>query len=274
MKKYYWFKTIFVFFFFICFFCNSVLAISSYIKNPIPDNEETDISYLENVDTCVYVDLPQGCNSTLYFYENSSGSWVGYGNETVSEKGTVCFNFSIECGTTYYWKVFAVFNCSRYNFTEEHIYSFTSIDCPVSHVSPSNNSINNCPCCLALCARLTNISGDTIKFAFQSNYTGIWSNLEETRIVDANNTYCLCIPEFVWFNYTYYWRVVYNTGSGAEFSDIFSFKTAVDVDDCPCGESSGDTIIIKRELWGVLGLFGFLGFLGLLGIIKFVKSKK
>jgi hypothetical protein len=113
---------------------------------------------------------------------------------------------------------------------------------------------------------MSNLSGDTIKFAFQSNYTGSWVNLEDDRVVPANATYCICVPEFVWFNYTYYWRVIYRDESGVNSSDIFHFTTAENVDDCPCGETGdvGHSFIYidqKDNIIGIIGITGLLVFI-------------
>jgi len=231
------------------FTLSNVSAFINCIDHPSPSDDEAEIDYSETVQTCVYVDVPQDCNVSIYFYENSSGSWVEYKNYTnLSVKGTYCGNLSVDCGTTYYWRVAAFINCTDWGWWENHTYSFTTVDCPVSHIYPSNNSVNLCPCCLALCAKFTNLSGDTMKFTFQSNYTGSWQNLEDSRVAPANETYCICVPEIVWFNYTYYWRVIYYDDSGANSSDIFSFTTAAHVEDCPCGDK-GSGIIYVEENW-------------------------
>jgi len=245
--------------------CFNVSAISYYITNPSPSDEETDISFASNVTTCVDYDEPgQGCSADIYFYENSSGSWVEYENYTnVVLKGTYCGNLSVVCGASYYWLVATLFNCSGSLWWENHTYSFFTSDCPVSHISPSNNSVDNCPCCLAICAKMSNLTGDAVKFAFQSNYSGSWSNLEDERVVPSNTTYCICVPEFVWFNYTYYWRVVYNVGDGAEYSDVFSLVTAENVSDCPCGESDSGYV----EVYDGYSMIGFVGVIGILGLL-------
>jgi len=180
---------------------------------------------------------------------------------------TYCADFSVNCGTTYYWSVNTIFNCSGSIWWENHTYSFTTSDCPVSHINPVNNSCCNCPCCISICAKMSNLTSDTIKFAFQSNYTGIWSSLEDERIAPANATYCLCVPEFVWYNYTYYWRVVYNVGDGAEYSDIYSFTTEESIDDCPCGETGNTGSMVEYFDYGILGLIGILGLLSVLFIV-------
>lgn len=245
-------------------------AIISYISSPSPSNEETDVSFASNVTTCIVVDKLGGCTLNISFTENNSGSWVEYQNYTnVSGGQSYCGNFSVVCGTSYYWRVSSFIDCGQTSWWENHTYSFTTSDCPVSHVSPSNNSVDNCPCCLALCAKMSNLSGDTIKFAFQSNYSGSWVNLEDDRVVAANSTYCICVPEFVWFNYTYYWRVIYYD-EGAESSDIFCFTTAEDVEDCPCGESGNAGSVEVFDGYSMLGLVGIVGLLGLL----FVRVKR
>ena len=258
-------KVLFVFFLVCGFFSFNVSAISDYISSPSPSDGEDEISYVDDVTTCVSVDgIPQGCHMNLSFYENSSGSWVEYESFLdIEEKGSFCGNLSVSCGETVYWMVIGNISCGRDYFIESHVYIFDTIDCPVSHVYPSNNSINNCPCCLSICAKLTNLSGDTIKFAFQSNYSGSWSNLEDERVVPSNTTYCICVPEFVWFNYTYYWRVVYNVGDGAEYSDVFSLVTAENVSDCPCGESDSGYV----EVYDGYSMIGFVGVIGILGLL-------
>jgi len=268
-------KVLFVFFLVCGFFSFNVSAISDYISSPSPSDGEDEISYVDDVTTCVSVDgIPQGCHMNLSFYENSSGSWVEYESFLdIEEKGSFCGNLSVSCGETVYWMVIGNISCGRDYFIESHVYIFDTIDCPVSHVYPSNNSINNCPCCLSICAKLTNLSGDTIKFAFQSNYTGSWQNLEDSRIVPSNHSYCICVPEFVWYNYTYYWRVIYNDGSGSNSSDIFSFTTAEHADDCPCGE--GNTVFVDEDFMymfliiiGLIFLFGSIGISRTLGKSK------
>jgi len=245
----------------------NAVAMVSYIGSPSPSNTETDISYASNVTTCIVVDKLGGCTLNISFTENSSGSWVEYQNYTnVSGGQSYCGDFSVVCGTSYYWRVSSFIDCGQSSWWENHTYSFTTSDCPVSHINPSNNSIDNCPCCLALCAKMSNISGDYVKFAFQSNYTGSWSSLEGDRVAPANETYCLCIPEFVWFNYTYYWRVVYHDGNGVNYSDVFSFTTAVDVDDCPCGETGGGDMVEYFD-FGIIGIVGVFGLLSLFFIM-------
>ena len=250
---------------FIILFCFNVGAIVNYIGSPSPSNGESDIDYRSNVTTCITVAKVGNCLVNLSFYENSSGSWVEYQNYTsVSGGQSYCGNFSTVCGTTYYWKVAGFIDCGGSSWWENHTYSFTTSDCNVSHVLPVSGSSDHCPCCLAICAKLTNMSGDTFKFVFQSNYTGSWKALEDTRTVSANKTYCMCVPEFVWYNYTYYWRVVYNAGNGAEYSDVFYFTTESDIENCPCGESSTSSrgMVDKHSIPGVIGIIGVLGLIG------------
>ena len=215
-----------------------------YVTNPNPSDGETNIDYRSNASTCIDIDPPSGCTMDLHFYSNNTGSWTEYQTLLNQSKGTYCGEFSINCGTTYHWNISARINCSGTYYWENHSYTFTSSDCPVSHIEPLNNSDGLCPCCLCLCAKLTNMSGPLIKMEFQSNYTGSWVKLEETRNVPSNRTYCLCVPEFVWYNMTYYWRVVYNDGHGANSSDIYHFTTAINPDDCPCG---GEAIVEYLE---------------------------
>jgi hypothetical protein len=254
---------------------NSVSAFVDYVDNPTPSDGETEIDYSRIVSTCVDVSIPgQGCSVNLSFLENSGGSWVEYQSySNITEKGTFCGNLSVECGSTYFWRVIAVFNCSGMVWVENHTYSFTTVDCPVSHVYPVDGSSDFCPCCLAICAKFTNLTGDLVKFTFQSNYTGSWQNLEPTRVAPANETYCLCVPEFVWFNYTYYWRVAYANDSGVQYSDVFHFTTAERAEDCPCGEGSG--LIYIEEKWffaaAVSGVFSFLVCVGL--FMKYNKKR-
>jgi len=226
-----------------------VFAFDSYVSNPSPGDGAVEIDYSEVVRTCVYVNIPDGCQANITFYWNDMGQWSQYESYVnASAKGTFCGNLSVECGSTYFWRVTAFIDCGGgMFFWENHTYSFSTVDCPVSHVEPVNGSVSDCPCCLALCARLTNLSGDTVKFAFQSNYSGSWENLEPVRVVPANESYCLCVPEFVWFNYTYYWRVMYSNGSGLQYSDVFHFTTAECVEECPCGEGSG--LVYVEEKW-------------------------
>lgn len=251
----------------------SVSAVVDYIDTPSPSNDATDVDYTSTVQTCVNVDgLPQSCTMDLYLYEYSTGIWVEYQNHTgISEKGTYCGDLSVECGTTYHWKVGGYINCSGSTWWENHTYSFTTTDCPISHVSPVNGSSNHCPCCLAICAKFTNISGDTMKIVFQSNYSGSWQDLEDKRVVDANRTYCLCVPEFVWYNYTYYWRVGYADDTGTNYSDVFHFTTEEDIENCPCGESSGGC---RGEVYNNDSFLGIIGIFGLLGVLSLIVRRK
>jgi hypothetical protein len=246
----------------------SVSAIVDYIGTPTPADNSEEINFSSNVTTCIVVDKLSGCTLDIFFYENSSGSWVEYQNyTTVSGGQSYCGNFSVVCGTTYYWKVSSHIDCGQSVWWENHTYSFTTIDCPVSHISPVNGSDTDCPCCMAICAKMSNLTGDTIKFAFQSNYTGVWSTLEESRTAPSNTTYCICVPEFVWYNYTYYWRIVYNIGSGTEYSDVYHFTTESNIDNCPCGETGGGDIVFYPD-FGIVGLFGILGLVGLIILNK------
>jgi len=248
-------------------FSVSVSALVNYINTPTPADNSEEINYSSNVTTCIVVDKLDGCTLDIYFYENSTGSWVEYQNYTTVAGGlSYCGNFSVLCGTTYYWKVASLIDCGQGTWWENHTYSFTTADCSVSHVTPSNNSINNCPCCLAICVKMSNLSGDTIKFAFQSNYTGSWTALEDDRVVPANETYCICVPEFVWFNYTYYWRVIYHDNNGVNYSDVYHFTTADNIADCPCGTGNNSDMVTYPD-FGILGLIGILGLVGLI-IIK------
>jgi len=139
----------------------------------------------------------------------------------------------------------------------------------ILEIQPSDNSVDNCPCCLAICANFSNTSGDTVKMAFQSNYSGSWSNLEDTRIVNADEMICLCVPEFVWFNYTYYWRLLYYDG-GAQYSENYSLTTAQDADNCPCGESCLGDI----EVYDGYSMIGLIGIIGILGFLIMYRRKK
>jgi len=270
-------KIILVFFFFLLVIisCFNVSAIIDYISDPSPSDTETGISYADNVSTCVDITVPgQSCTADMYFYENSSGSWVEYENYTgIAAKATYCGNFSVECGTSYWWSVNTSFNCSGSIWWENHTYSFTTVDCYVSHVSPVNGSTTDCPCCMSLCAKFTNLTGDFVKFAFQSNYTGVWSNLEDSRVAPANTTYCLCVPEFVWYDYTYYWRIVYYD-DGASISDVYHFTTESDVDNCPCGlqDTTSDAIVYYKyyDVFGLLALLLIASFIS----IWYLRRKK
>lgn len=235
-------------------------AFPPFVPDTNPDNGETDVHYGMNTQVCAYIDLPSSpvCNATFYFYTNASGAWVEIGNGTTHVKGWNCSeNFTTVCGTTYWWNISVYFDC--YGFWENTTFIFTTTDCPVSHVSPVNQSEDWCPCCLTLCAKMTNMSGPMIKFEFQSNYTGVWAKLEETRIAPANQTYCMLVPEFVWYNYTYYWRVVYNDGGGAEASDIYHFTTAKNYSICEPITMSTEMEIVSDPA-GSAGVFLFFIF--------------
>jgi len=134
----------------------------------------------------------------------------------------------------------------------------------ILEIQPSDNSVDNCPCCLALCANLSNTSGDMVKLAFQSNYSGNWDTLEDLGDVNANEMICICVPEFTLFNHTYYWRIIYNQpGIGTQYSENYSLITAQDADSCPCGEGyTGDIEVFDG--YSMIGIIGVIGLLGLL----------
>ena len=134
----------------------------------------------------------------------------------------------------------------------------------IVEIQPSDNSVDNCPCCLAICANLSNTSGDKVKMAFQSNYSGSWSVLEDSHNVNAGEMICICVPEFTLFNHTYYWRILYYD-NGVKYSENYSLTTAQDADSCPCGVA--DTVRGDIREHNIVGIIGIVGIFGLLGFI-------
>jgi PKD repeat protein len=111
-------------------------------NNEYPQNTSTNIPL--NVTCHIEVsDEDEEDNLTIYWYENTTGSWVERQNNSPVKNGTYYWTFTqaTNYSTTYWWKV--VVNDSMHNTTA--IFHFTTVDnqpLKISKPIPANQTVN------------------------------------------------------------------------------------------------------------------------------------
>lgn len=240
---------------------------TDHMDNPTPWCGEDDVSItIKGVQTCVDVTLNTNCtvNLTFQWLNLTTWTWLTYGEYTgVNTTGQYCFwNDNVSCSTEndwmswwHDWRVIANFTCyGNYTYTEVFYCYFCPERCALFYIYPPNNNSGLCPCCIPLCAGVNNTQGNLMNITFWSNLSmGYWDYFylgvdTVTFAYVPNGTYCFNVPNFILYNYTYFWYVnVTDTITGEyEVSNIYDFTTAESIEDCDCGEGSGGLMIIRE----------------------------
>jgi len=202
-------------------------------ENPV--NGSTGVSLAP---TCnVTVTHPDGENSTVYFYENSTGSFVLRQTVTNVLNESVSFTFSNadEHFTIYYWRVVG-FDGS--NYTNE-TYHFTTgdNDAPlISAESPTNGSTgaSRNP---TLSITIADNDTDLMYVTWRTNASGSWGDIEQDDDV-VNSTQTCSISNMGNYSTEYWWSVNVSDFYGNWDNATFSFTTR----SAPSSPSGGGAI--------------------------------
>jgi len=208
----------------------------------------------------------------LFFYENSTGSWVErQANITITANTSHNWTFSEASAysTRYYFNV----SVSNAYCNESHIFWFvTSPEVPEILITwhyPGNNTNNVCPNNLTVGVTIENTKGFGMNITWYM-WTGVLFTNYHSRLDNVSNgTYYLYWSYYSYvsiYNYTYPWRVRiddYTNGSITNTSEYW-FTTASSPGNC----SFTDTR--SSETW----IVGVAAALSVFGIIAFIKRRK
>ncbi|HEC86436.1 MAG TPA: hypothetical protein ENI49_00975, partial [Thermoplasmatales archaeon] len=204
--------------------------------------------------TCqVWANDTDGDTLTVYWYENTTGSWVlRQTNSSVTANSTVSWTYTqaSNYGTTYWWKV--AVNDGTDNTTA--IYHFTTDYAPViSNPNPANGStgISLTPVCNVT---VSDQDGGTVTVKFYENTTGAWVLQQTNSSVDVTNP-----ANVVWNNYsnasshgtTYWWKVNVSDEKGGYDEEIYHFTTLIVAPTVVTNDSTG-VEETNATLWGYL----------------------
>ena len=260
---------------------------TDHFDNPVPYCGETNITITDKgVQTCIVVYVDQECfvNLSFQWLNYSDWTWYEYANYTgVNNTGQYCgWHNNATCYTEgdwetqyQFWRVVADFNCSGSLYQEIFYCWFTPELCNLFYIHPPNNSTNaSCPPCVSLCVGVNNPAGNNMNLTFYSNLSGSWDwfyiGTENWTYQNVpNGTYCFYVPFFSQYNHTYYWYVnVTDTVTGDyDNSNIYHFRTAENLSDCPCGEEAIINLIKENSPQKdyIIGIVGTIGIIGLIG---------
>lgn len=241
---------------------------TGHMDNPTPNCGTIDVPITgKGIQTCINVTLDTNCTVNLTFqwlsWSDDWGTWTTYASYMdVNTSGQYCaWHENVTCCTEgdwqtefQLWSVVANFTCGNATYTETFFCWFTPELCPLFYIYPPNNNSGLCPCCIPLCAGVNNTHGNLMNLTFWSNLSmGYWDYFylgvdTVTFAYVTNGTYCFNVPNFILYNYTYYWYVnVTDTVTGEyEVSNIYYFTTAESIEDCDCGEETGGLMIIRE----------------------------
>lgn len=248
---------------FILVFSSSAMGIgggpTDHLDNPTPDCGDMDIPITDKgVQTCINVTVDQDCTVNLTFQWLNYSDWTWHTYETytgINVSGQYCaWHENVTCYTEgdwmtqfQQWSVVANFACPQnYTYNETFYCWFTPELCPLFYIYPPTNNSGLCPCCIPLCVGVNNTHGNLMNLTFWSNLSmGYWDYFylgvdNVTFAYVPNGTYCFNVPNFILYNYTYYWYVnVTDTVTGEyEVSNIYYFTTAESIEDCDCGDEA------------------------------------
>jgi len=175
-----------------------------------------------------------------------------------ASNGTKCVVLSgLVCETKYTIWV----NATDGNSTTRKIYYFNTIACAggafyfnvtFSNENPLNNSVDACLCCEAVCIDV--VVNETSSFNLSFDYSFDSVNFTNWLVFKnvTNGSYCFCGDNAI-LNKTYYWSVNCSNSTNSTLSNVFSFTTAIEINDCRYIKES-DTMDINLSL----GLGGFM----------------
>ena len=217
------------------------------INYPNPTNQSTD---LDPTPVCnVTVSDVDGGNVDVYFYENTTGSWVlQQVNSSVDVTGAANvewdnFNNASEYDTKYWWKV----NVADQNgLSVEKIYHFTTSFYPdISDEDPENDS-TSVPFTPICSITVADNDGGTVDVYFYENSSNplIW------EIQQINSSVDVTTPAYVeWDNYNnatesdfdYWWKVNVIDSKGLSTEEIYHFTSATQNPPTQSWENPTDT---------------------------------
>lgn len=187
-----------------------------FIISTDPSDNEINVELQPLV--CIEVEDPCGESMDIYFYENTSGSWVQAGSNLSVGNGTYCFDYT-EANTQlteYWWSVNVSNSCCYINNT----YSFTTgSNGTVTNVTIRTNNTGY------FCYRGSNCTASQ----FAANITGFD---EESEFISVwkNDT---------WDVDNWKWTMYYGDGSGNNFQLNRFDVVRINLDD------GDDTIIVE-----------------------------
>jgi len=202
-------------------------------ENPV--NGSTGVSFAP---TCnVTVTHPDGENSTVYFYENSTSSFVLRQTVTnvLNESASFTFTNADEESTKYWWRV-SSFDGS--NYTNE-TYSFTTggNDAPtMSSESPSNDA-TGVALNPTLSITIADNDSDLLYVTWRTNASGTWSDIEQDDDV-LNSTQTATTSNMGNYSTKYWWSVNVSDFYGHWTNETYSFTTR----SAPSSPSGGGAI--------------------------------
>jgi len=208
------------------------------------------------------------------FWHNYS-SWIGL----VASQKLCAYNENVTCSTEndyisqiQYWRATAELVCAGYTTNTTCTYCFAPERCPISYIWPPSPNGTACPCCEAMCIRISNEQGHAMNLTIFRNDTMNETFYPVNRyVMVSNGTYCFCLDGHMddiyypmRYNTTYHWYVnITDTVTGtASNSSIFQFRTVENLSLCPCGLEALEDIIededrYRNDAWliGVIIVF-------------------
>jgi len=164
-----------------------------------------------------------GGTGTIYFYENTTGSWILQSSEEVSLSSTEQTEWIYENATTYgkkYWWKAKIMDDRGYY--DENIFCFTPINLPptISNPFPQNNSLGVSIYLNEITFDIEDPEGDGINWTIET-YPNIGYDSEDS----STNGTKICVIYGLQKNTTYTWWVN-STAGGEEYTNrTYGFKT-------------------------------------------------
>ncbi|MBA7705875.1 hypothetical protein ES703_114716 [subsurface metagenome] len=202
------------------------------ISNPYPSNGSVGVNLQENLS--VYVSDPDGDLMNVYWYENTTSSFVLRQTNASVPNGTYYYVFTQANAydTKYWWKV--AVNDSIFNTTA--IYHFTTKPTgyvSISDVIPANGAIaaeivGNPPESTGYVGLYFTLNdsrgGSDMSFYLNVSVNGTWVNrLHQTNV--GNGTWSQMEDTFNTTNTTYYWNVSYRDGTDPYTNNLYHFRS-------------------------------------------------
>lgn len=154
------------------------------------------------------------------------------------------------------WRINYTLNCSGVITSGDCNYYFEAEFCEnVTYIYPPSPNGTVCPCCDDMCISVNNVNGNLMNLSFYRNDSQFENFYRVNQITNVpNGTYCFCIDGHIcecrvhpvqgevyyfpmMYNETYHWyvNITDTVTENVITTDIFTFRTPYDPDDCPCG---------------------------------------
>jgi len=149
-------------------------------------------------------DWPGGIDSESEPYYDNDSFWFNYSSWTgINQSTQLCeYAENVSCYTEnnwasnrFDWRVNLDITCANSTYNATCYYCFRPESCPLSYIWPPSPNGTACPCCEAMCVRVTNDLGHPMNVtiygqeAADCDYWHIWNSY--TNI--TNGTYCYCM---------------------------------------------------------------------------------